>query len=48
MAKLYSENPKKEQIKMNPKQETVDFLLSYSKSLSVLHYNNLKFETLLN
>ena len=48
MAKLYSKHPKKEQVNQNPKQETIDFLLSYSKSLSVLHYNNLKFEILLN
>jgi len=48
MAKLYSKNPKQEQLKMNPKNETVDFLLSYSKALSVLQFNNMKMETLLN
>ena len=48
MAKLYSKHPNKEQINMNPKKETVDFLLSYSKALSVLKYNKMKFETLLN
>lgn len=51
MAKLYSENlskcPKKED-NLNPKKETVDFLLNYSKALSVIHYNNLKFEALQN
>jgi len=48
MAKLYSKNLKSEQINMSPKNETIDFLLSYSKSLSVLEYNKLKFETVLN
>ncbi|WP_230935356.1 hypothetical protein [Psychroserpens luteolus] len=47
MAKLYSECPQK-QNDLNPKEETVDFLLNYSKALSVIHYNNLKFEALQN
>ncbi|WP_425075185.1 hypothetical protein [Psychroserpens sp. S379A] len=47
MAKLYSEcSPKKDNL--NPKKETIDFLLNYSKALSVIHYNNLKFEALQN
>ena len=48
MAKLYSE--KNPQIKndLNPKEETVNFLLNYSKALSVIDYNKLKFEALLN
>jgi len=47
MAKLYSEkNPK---IKtLQPKEETVNFLLNYSKALSVINCNGLKFEALLN
>ncbi len=48
MAKLYSKDPKSKQINMNPKKETVDFLLSYSKALSVINCNKLKFEALLN
>ena len=47
MAKLYSEKS----IKINdlkPKEETVNFLLNYSKALSVISYNKLKFEALLN
>ncbi len=48
MAKLYSQNPKREKIKRNPKQETVDFLLNYSKALNVLKFNNMNFETVLN
>jgi len=48
MAKLYSEKITESQIKINPKEETVDFLLNYSKALSVIHCNKLKFEALLN
>ena len=48
MAKLYSQDPKRKQINMNPKKETIDFLLSYSKALSVINCNKLKFEALLN
>lgn len=51
MAKLYSENlskcPKKDE-NLNPKEETISFLLNYSKALSVIHYNNLEFEALQN
>ena len=51
MAKLYSENlskcPKKDK-NLNPKEETISFLLNYSKALSVIHYNDLKFEALQN
>jgi hypothetical protein len=47
MAKLYSEClPKKDNL--NPKEDTVNFLLNYSKALSVIDYNKLKFEALLN
>ncbi|MFD1061753.1 hypothetical protein ACFQ1Q_00745 [Winogradskyella litorisediminis] len=47
MAKIYSQqNPK--QIQLNPKNETVDFLLNYSKALRVNCYKNMKFEALLN
>ncbi|WP_299229231.1 hypothetical protein [uncultured Psychroserpens sp.] len=47
MAKLYSECPQKKE-NLNPKEETIDFLLNYSKALSVIHCNNLKFEALQN
>ncbi|RKE95249.1 hypothetical protein BXY80_1435 [Ichthyenterobacterium magnum] len=47
MAKLYSECPQKKN-NLTPKEETVDFLLNYSKALSVIHCNKLKFEALLN
>lgn len=47
MAKIYSQqNPKK--IQLNPKNETVDFLIGYSKALRVNCYKKMKFEALLN
>ncbi|MBB5268152.1 hypothetical protein HNQ90_001724 [Algibacter amylolyticus] len=48
MEKIYSENSLKNIEKLEPKGETVNFLLNYSKALSVKNYNNMKFETLLN
>ncbi|MEP1488253.1 MAG: hypothetical protein ABJL44_14440 [Algibacter sp.] len=48
MAKLYSKNFIKESNDLKPKEETVNFLLNYSKALSVINYNNLEFEALLN
>jgi len=47
MAKLYTK--KKQHLEtLKPKEETVNFLLNYSKALSVINCNELKFETLLN
>ncbi len=47
MAQIYSNaSPKKDNLK--PKDETISFLLNYSKALSVISYNKLKFEALLN
>ncbi len=47
MAKIYSSaSPKNYNLK--PKDETISFLLEYSKALSVINYNKLKFEALLN
>ncbi len=48
MAKLYSENSIKNLKELEPKEETVNFLLNYSKALSVINCNKLKFEALLN
>jgi hypothetical protein len=48
MAKLYSKKIPESQINFNPKEETVDFLLNYSKALSVINCNKMKFEALLN
>jgi len=36
MAKIYSKNLSKNNSSLKPKAETIDFLLNYSKSLSVL------------
>jgi len=48
MAKLYSKNPINNVENYQPKEETVNFLLSYSKALSVINCNHLKFEILQN
>ncbi len=48
MAKLYSENSIKSLNELEPREETVKFLLNYSKALSVINCNKLKFEALLN
>ncbi|MBU2951980.1 hypothetical protein KO493_14865 [Tamlana agarivorans] len=48
MAKIYSENSINKMNNLEPKEETVNFLLSYSKALSVIDYNKMKFEALLN
>jgi hypothetical protein len=50
MQKMYSGISRSEHVNENlvPKEETVRFLLNYSKALSVIDYNELKFEALLN
>lgn len=51
MAKIYSEQsnpPQKQDFKMKPKEQTISFILNYSKALSVISYKNLKFEALQN
>lgn len=48
MAKLYSQKNPQKQLNLNPKEETVNFLLNYSKALSVINCNKMKFEALLN
>ncbi|WP_162897256.1 hypothetical protein [Aquimarina sp. BL5] len=49
MAKFYfKSSQKEEQQQLVPKKITVDFLLNYSKALSVIDYKNMKFEALLN
>ena len=49
MAKIYSQpTPGKKANNMNPKLETIQFLLNYSKALSVIPYKSMKFEALLN
>ena len=50
MEKMYSGTSRKEHVKKNliPKEDTIRFLLDYSKALNVKVYNKMKFETLLN
>jgi hypothetical protein len=50
MQKMYSETSHLERVneKLAPREETIRFLLDYSKALSVIDYNKLKFEALLN
>ena len=48
MAKLYTNNSIKKLHDLKPKEETVKFLLNYSKALSVINCNKMKFEALLN
>jgi hypothetical protein len=48
MAKLYTNNSIKKFNDLQPKEETVNFLLNYSKALSVINCNKMKFEALLN
>lgn len=47
MAKLYSQK-KLASVKMLPKKETVNFLLNYSKVLSIIKIDNMSFETIAN
>ncbi|WP_179339000.1 hypothetical protein [Winogradskyella ludwigii] len=48
MAKIYSQASPKTNDNLQPKDETIKFILSYSKALSIVDYNNIKFEALLN
>jgi hypothetical protein len=47
MEKIYSENQNKCKLAITS-QETVKFLMSYSKSLQIIEYNNIQFENNLN
>lgn len=47
MAKLYIKGSQ-DVDNQNPREETVKFLLNYSKALSVIDYKKMKFEALLN
>ena len=47
MAKIYSEKPSNSHT-FNPKTETINFLLNYSKALKVSVYKGLKFESVIN
>ncbi len=48
MAKLYSKLSLTSKNCLEPKDETVKFLLNYSKALSVIECNKKKFEAFLN
>lgn len=49
MGKLYTKSSKEEKLQnLNPKKETVRFLLNYSKALRITEYQKMKFDTLLN
>ena len=48
MEKTYSQPSSEKMKKMSPKEETVKFLLDYSKALSVIDCYKWKFEALLN
>lgn len=49
MAKIYSEpSLGKQANNFGPKNETIAFLLNYSKALSVISYKSMKFEALIN
>ena len=48
MAKLYSQNSINNLNELEPKPETVNFILNYSKALNVISCNKMKFETYLN
>lgn len=48
MAKLYSKDSPVKANKRNPREETVMFLLNYSKALKVSNYKTLQFEAFLN
>jgi hypothetical protein len=47
MAKLYT-SKKLATSKMLPKKETIQFLLNYSKALSIVKVGNMRFETIAN
>ncbi|MFV0540291.1 MAG: hypothetical protein ACK5MZ_03510 [Aestuariibaculum sp.] len=48
MAKIYSKNFTKNSNQITPKEETIRFLLDYSKALSVINCNKSRFEMLIN
>jgi len=50
MQKMYSKVSRLESVdkKLVPKEETIKFLLDYSKALCVTDYDSMKFEAVLN
>jgi len=47
MAQLYTENPSNYE-QLNPRQETIQFLLDYSKALYVVTFRENSFDCILN
>lgn len=49
MGKLYIKSSKEDILNhLNPKKETIGFLLNYSKALRITEYQKIQFDTLLN
>jgi hypothetical protein len=49
MENIYLKSSKEGQLNyLNPKKETIQFLLNYSKALIITDYKMMKFEALLN
>jgi hypothetical protein len=48
MAKNYSKTPIETSNDLRPKKETINFILNYSKALSVIKSDKVKFELVLN
>ena len=48
MAKLYTSSQPLNNFKLNPKKETIKFLLDYSKSLCVIETGNYSFDIIKN
>ncbi len=48
MAKLYSNNSIENARHLNPKKETIDFIINFSKSYKVLGEGNKKHDVFLN
>lgn len=50
MQNFYSEKSRMDRVNkdLGPKKETIKFILNYSMALSVIDYQNKKFEALLN
>ncbi|SHI52344.1 hypothetical protein SAMN04488096_102225 [Mesonia phycicola] len=49
MEKIYFNQPPNKKVeKLNPKKETIQFLLNYSKALSIIEGKHMSYENLLN
>jgi len=49
MGKLYTKSSQEGKLtNLNPKKETLQFLLNYSKALRITQYQRLQFDTILN